>query len=118
MALKICSEEFFFKFEFATIQENMGGDLIRKEPFDHTTLLNDNLCIPLLQASNWMTYILMLSNWDEEVTLQFLQTLKDGVVEVKGLRVPFSLKIVVEIMELPLEGEEFSDAMDLVIAQA
>ena len=86
----------------------MGGDLICKEPSHHTTLLNDWLCLPIFEARGWMNYILKLSGWNEEVTLQLLQTLKDGAAMVKGLSISFSLEIVADIMELPLEGEEFS----------
>ena len=41
-----------------------------------------------------MTYIMKLFGWDKEVMLQFLQPLKDGVVEMKGLMVPLLLEIV------------------------
>ena len=52
------------------------------------------------------------------MTFQFLLSLKDGVAEVKGLRVLFSLELVAENMELPLEMEEYFDAMDPILVQA
>ena len=37
---------------------------------------------------------------------------------VKGLRVLFSPKIVADIMEFPLEGEEFLEAMEPIMDRA
>ena len=90
----------------------------RRELANHTTLLGDQVCLPIFQARGWTNYMLKLSTWDEELTLEFLQMLRDGFATVKGVRVLFSPKIAVEIMDLPLVGEEFSDALDPVLARA
>ena len=44
--------------------------------------------------------------------------LKDGFTIVRGIRIMFSPKIVAEIMELPRAREEFSNALDIVLARA
>ena len=44
--------------------------------------------------------------------------LKDDIAIVRGVRVSFSPKIKIEIMKIPLAREEFSEAMDLVMAKA
>ena len=62
--------------------------------------------------------MLKVFGWNEEVTLEFLQTLKDGAVVAKALRVLFLPKIVANIMDFPLEWEEFLEAMDSVTARA
>ena len=56
--------------------------------------------------------------WEEELTLEFLQTLRDGFATIKGVRVSFSAEIATEIMEFPLEGEEFLGTLDVVSARA
>ena len=62
--------------------------------------------------------MLKVSTWDEEITLEFVQMLKDVVAMVRGISIPFSPKIIAEIMEFPLAGEEFLETMDLVMATA
>ena len=89
-----------------------------REPTNHTTLLGDQVCLPLFQARGWTNYMLKLSTWDEELTLEFLQTLKDGIAIIRGVRVFFSPEITIEIMELPLAGEEFSETMHPVTTRA
>ena len=118
--LKLCETLFlkFLKITCESLKSFLGGDLIRREPANHTTLLGDQVCLPLFQARGWTNYMLKLSAWDEELTFEFLQMLKDGVAIVRDVRVLFLPKIVVKIIELPLAGEEFLETMDLVIARA
>ena len=59
-----------------------------------------------------------LSAWGDDLTLEFLQMLRDGFATIRGVRVLFSPKIAPKIMELPLTGEEFSDTLDPVLARA
>ena len=64
----------------------MGGDLQRHETI---VLLNDASTCEMLRRKGWLDYFLSLKGFNEEVSLQFMTTLKDGVVEVKGLKVEF-----------------------------
>jgi len=65
-----------------------------------------------------MNYMLKLFAWNEELALEFLQTLRDGFAIVRGERVSFSPKIVENIIEFPLEGEQFSDTLDTFLARS
>ena len=79
----------------------MGGDLQRHELVDHTILLNDVPTCEMFRRRGWLDYCLSLKGFNEEVDLQFMTTLKDGVVEVKGLKVEFIEDVVVEVIGLP-----------------
>ena len=48
-----------------------------------------------------------------EVALQFMSTLKDGVAEVKGLKVEFIEDAVTEVTCLPQDGEQWVKYFDL-----
>ena len=96
----------------------MGGDLIRQEPADHTTLLGDQVCLPIFQANGWTNYMLKFSTQDEELALEFLQTLKDSIATGRGCKGSILTRNFAKIMEFPLAGEEFSEAMDPVMARA
>ncbi len=59
-----------------------------------------------------MAYCLSLKQFDQEIALQFHNTLKDGYATVKGIWVEFTKEIVAEVSGLPTNGENWIDDMD------
>ena len=53
----------------------MGGDPQRHDPVDHKVLLADAATCNLFQQRGWLAYCLSLKQFNEEIALQFYNTL-------------------------------------------
>ena len=71
----------------------------------------------LEEGDGWII-VFSLKGFDEEVALQFMRTLKDGVVVVKGLTIEFSEEVVAKVTRLPQEGKNKEKYFDLRRARA
>ena len=78
----------------------MGVGIQRNEPIDHQVLLGDAINCEIFRRREWLDYCLSLNRFNEEVALQFMTTLRDGVVVVKGLRIEFSKEVIAEVTGL------------------
>ena len=83
----------------------MGGEPQWHEPADHKVLLENLATCSLFQQWGWLAYCLGLKQFDQEVVLQFHNTLRDGYVTVKGIRIEFTKELVAEVTGLPTNGE-------------
>ena len=79
----------------------MGGGLQRYDTVDYKVLLGDVANCEMFRRRGWLDYCLSLKGFDEEVALQFLSTLKDGFVVVKGLKFEFIEDIVAKVTSFP-----------------
>ena len=96
----------------------MGGDPQRHKPAEHRVLLSDaNMC-NLFQQRGWLDYCLSLKHFDKEIALQFHNSLQNGYAMVKGVRIEFIEKVVVEVTGLPTVGERWSEDIDARAAKA
>ena len=90
----------------------MGGELQRYEPTDHRVLLADPASCNLFQQRGWLAYCLSLKQFDQEIALQFHNTLRDGYATVKGICIKFTKEVVAEVSGLPKNGERWMEDMD------
>lgn len=79
----------------------MGGGIQRNEPIDHQVRLGDIVSYEMFRIRGWLYYFLSLNGFDEEVTLQFMTTLRNGVIVVKGLRIEFSKEVIAKVTRFP-----------------
>lgn len=79
----------------------MGGGIQRNEPIDHQVLLGDANSYEMFRRRGWLDCFLILNRFDEEVALQFMTTLRDGIAVVKGLRIEFLEEEIVKVTGLP-----------------
>lgn len=63
----------------------MGGEPQQHELADHRVLLADPTTCNLFQQQGWLAYYLSLKQFDQEIVLQFHNTLRDGHATVKGI---------------------------------
>lgn len=49
----------------------MGGSPIKREPTDHTLILQDQDCEPLYKVCGWLDYFLKLHTYGDNVALEF-----------------------------------------------
>ena len=96
----------------------MGGDPQRHEPADHRVLLSDANTCNLFQQRGWLDYYLSLKKFDEEISLQFHNSLQEGYATIKGFRIEFIEQVVVEVTGLPTAGERWSKDIDARAAKA
>ena len=85
----------------------MGRCIQRNGPIDHRVLLGDPTTCEMFRRRGWLDYCLSLKGFNEEVSCQFMTTLRDGVVVVKDLRIKFSEEMIVEVTRLPQEGKNW-----------
>ena len=62
-------------------------------------------------------YYLSLKQFDQEIALQFHNTLRDGYATVKGICIEFTEEVVVEVTGLPTNGERWMEDMDVHAAK-
>lgn len=91
----------------------MGDELHCHEPSDHTVLLTNQATCNIFQQRGWLVYYLSLQRFDEEIALQFHNTLHEGYATVKGVRIEFLEEIVAEVTGLLTIGERWSEDMDV-----
>lgn len=72
----------------------------------------------MFRRRGWLDYYLSLKGFDEETALQFMSTLKDEIVVVKGLIIEFIVEVVVEVTRFPQEGENWQKEFDLRTTRA
>ena len=57
-------------------------------------------------------YCLRSRQFDQEIVLQFHNTLRDGYATVKGIHIEFIEEVVAEVTGLPTNGERWTEDMD------
>ena len=62
-----------------------------------------------------MNCLLKLNEYDDNIAITFLRSLKNDVANVKDLRVELSETIVVEVTRLPIEGDMYLDTIDAIL---
>ena len=83
----------------------MGGEPQQHEPTNHRVLLVDPSSCNLFQQQGWLVYCLSLKQFNQEIALQFHNTLRDGYGTVKGIHIKFIEEVVAEVTRLPTNGE-------------
>ena len=63
----------------------MGGEPQWHDPVDHRVLLENPKTCSLFQQRGWLAYYLSLKQFDQEIVLQFHNTLRDGYATIKGI---------------------------------
>ena len=96
----------------------MGGDPQRHEPADHRVILVDENTCNLFQQRGWLDYQLSLKQFDEEISLQFHNSLQEGHAMVKGVRIEFIEQVMAEVTVLPIVRERWSKDIDARAAKA
>lgn len=72
----------------------------------------------MFRRRGWLDYYLSVKEFNEEVSLQFMSTLKDDFSMVKGLRIEFIKDVVAKVTGLLQEGENWVKDFDLHMARA
>ena len=83
----------------------MGGEPQRHELADYKVLLANPATCNLFQHQGWLAYCLSPKKFDQEIVLQFHNTLRDGHATVKGIQIEFIEQVVEEVTGLPIDGE-------------
>jgi hypothetical protein len=74
--------------------------------------LADPATCSLFQQRGWLAYCLSLKQFDQEIVLQFHNTLRDGHATVKGIWIEFIEEVVAEVSGFPTNGEQWTKDMD------
>lgn len=81
--------------------------MIRNEPTVHDVILQDALSLAKFMNCGWLDYFLKLDSFNEDIALEFAQTLSDGKEMVKGLEFMATEETIVEVIGLSIEGESY-----------
>ena len=90
----------------------MVGQLKRYELVIHNILLTDIEVVWRFHACRWLGYFLQLTEYNEEVALEFMTTFDEGEVIVWGLRVISTEERISKVMGLPAVGEHYPNEHD------
>lgn len=98
--------------EIKTGYFEMGGWLKRYELVVHNILLVDVEAIWKFHACGWLGYFLQLTEYSEEVALEFMTTFDEGEAIVWRLRVISTEERISEVTGLPAVGEHYPNEHD------
>lgn len=79
--------------------------------------MGDAVSYEMFRRRGWLDYCLIMNRFDEEVALQFMTTLRNGIAMVKGLRIEFLEEVIAEVTRFPQEGKKWEKEFNLKIAR-
>ena len=83
----------------------MGGPLILHEHVGVAIVYQSCQMVEILECVGWFAYFLRLQVFDDEISLEFTQTLHGSITQVKGLNIIVNEEFVVWVTGLETEGE-------------
>ena len=90
----------------------MSGEPQQHEPTNHRGLLADPASYNLFQQQGQLAYCLSLKQFNQEIALQFHNTLRDRYATMKRIHIEFIEEVVVKVTGLPTNGERWIEDMD------
>ena len=99
---KIIEEE-----DSESVKRRLGGLICRLEPDNTEWILQFPRSSQLMKNVGWFSFCEKLQGYHSQVTMDFIKSYKDGMVQLKSLKIMVNEESIVEAIVVPAQGERW-----------
>ena len=89
------------------VKRKLGGLICRLEPNNIEWILKFPRSAQLMKNTGWFSFCENLQGYHSQVTMDFIKNYKDGMVQLKSLKIMVNEESISEAIDVPMQGERW-----------
>ena len=91
--------------KYILVKRRPGGMICRLEPDNTQWILQFPRSAQLMRNAGWFSFCEKLQGYHKQVTMSFIKNYKDGVAQLKSLKIMVNEESIAEAIGVPTQGE-------------